>query len=144
MRRPSALVALFLGALLLLLSPPPALAAGSPTASFAKTSTWDGGYQGAYTLTNGGTTTVSAWTVEFDLPSGTTVGSYWDALLTQSGSHYTFKNREYNGSLAPGASTTFGWVSSGTGTPANCRLNGAPCTGGSGGGDTTRPACPAG
>ncbi|MFD5798692.1 cellulose binding domain-containing protein [Streptomyces diastatochromogenes] len=144
MRRPSALVALFLGALLLLLSPPPALAAGSPTASFAKTSTWDGGYQGAYTLTNGGSTTVSAWTVEFDLPSGTTVGSYWDALLTQSGSHYTFKNREYNGSLAPGASTTFGWVSNGTGAPANCRLNGAPCTGGSGGGDTTPPSVPGG
>ncbi|MGW2704910.1 cellulose binding domain-containing protein [Streptomyces sp. NPDC001340] len=144
MRRPSALVALFLGALLLLLTPPPALAAGSATASFAKTSTWDGGYQGAYTLTNGGSTTVSAWTVEFDLPSGTTVGSYWDALLTRSGSHYTFKNREYNGSLAPGASTTFGWVSSGAGTPAGCRLNGAPCTGGSGGGDTTPPGVPGG
>src|SRR5262245_60889263 len=99
MRRPSALVAaLFVGALLLFLSPP-ATAAGSPTATFSKSSSWDGGYQGAYTVTNGGSTALSGWTVEFDLPSGTTVGSYWDALLTQSGSHYTFKNREYNGSL---------------------------------------------
>ncbi|WP_316751963.1 cellulose binding domain-containing protein [Streptomyces herbicida] len=143
MRRPSALIALFVGALLLVLASP-ADAAGSATATFSKSSSWDSGYQGAYTLTNGGTTALSGWTVEFDLPSGTTVGSYWDALLTQSGNHYTFKNREYNGTLAPGAATTFGWVSTGTGTPANCRLNGASCTGGSGGSDTTPPSVPTG
>ncbi|MEV0183360.1 cellulose binding domain-containing protein [Streptomyces sp. NPDC050625] len=143
MRRPSALIALFIGALLLFVAQP-ADAAGSATATFSKSASWDGGYQGAYTVTNGGSTTLSGWTVEFDLPSGTTVGSYWDALLTQSGSHYTFKNREYNGTLAPGASTTFGWVSTGTGTPTNCRLNGGSCAGSSGGGDTTPPSVPTG
>jgi len=141
MRRRSTLLALFAGLLLLVLAPP-ASAAGTPTAAFAKTSTWDGGYQGAYTLTNSGSATLSGWSVEFDLPSGTTVGSYWDALLTQSGSHYTFKNREYNGTLAPGASVSFGWVSGGTGTPTGCKLNGASCTGGSGT-DTTPPSVPA-
>ncbi|MFF4546865.1 cellulose binding domain-containing protein [Streptomyces sp. NPDC001406] len=143
MRRPSALIALFIGALLLFVAPP-ADAAGSATAAFSKSASWDSGYQGAYTVTNGGSTALSGWTVEFDLPSGTTVGSYWDALLTQSGNHYTFKNREYNGTLAPGASTTFGWVSTGTGTPINCRLNGGSCTGSSGGGDTTPPSVPTG
>ncbi|MEU6283261.1 cellulose binding domain-containing protein [Streptomyces sp. NPDC047028] len=143
MRRPSALLALFVTALLLVLAPP-AGATGSPTAAFAKSSEWSGGYQGLYTITNGSDSALSGWTVRFDLPAGTTVGSYWDALLTQDGGHYTFKNREYNGSLAPGASVTFGWVSSGSGAPANCTLNGAPCTGGSGGGDTTPPSVPAG
>ncbi|UXY31797.1 cellulose binding domain-containing protein [Streptomyces sp. HUAS TT20] len=142
MRRPSALIALSVGALLLFVAPP-ADAAGSATAAFSKSASWDTGYQGAYTVTNGGGTALSGWTVEFDLPSGTTVGSYWDALLTQSGNHYTFKNREYNGTLAPGAATTFGWVSTGTGTPTGCRLNGASCTGGSGG-DTTPPSVPTG
>ncbi|MFJ9542791.1 cellulose binding domain-containing protein [Streptomyces sp. NPDC101225] len=142
MRRPSALLALFAGMLLLILAPP-ASAAGTPTASFAKTSTWDGGYQGAYTITNGGSTSLASWSVEFDLPSGTTVGSYWDALLTRSGTHYTFKNREYNGTLAPGASASFGWVSSGTGTPTGCKLNGGSCAGGSGT-DSTPPSVPAG
>ncbi|MFI1168925.1 cellulose binding domain-containing protein [Streptomyces sp. NPDC020801] len=141
MRRPLALLAVFAGALLLVLAPP--AAAASPVAAFSKTSTWDGGYQGAYTITNGGSSTLTGWTVEFDLPSGTTVGSYWDALLTRSGSHYTFKNREYNGSLVPGATATFGWVSSGTGSPANCRLDGASCEGGAGG-DTTPPSVPSG
>ncbi|MFJ4783799.1 cellulose binding domain-containing protein [Streptomyces sp. NPDC088794] len=142
MRRPSALLALLVGVLLAVLAPP-ASAATTPTATFAQTSTWSGGYQGAYTVTNSGSTTLSTWTVEFDLPSGTTVGSYWDSLLTQSGSHYTFKNREYNGNLAPGASATFGWVSAGTGTPTNCKLNGGSCTGSSGT-DTTAPSVPGG
>ncbi|MFR0357223.1 cellulose binding domain-containing protein [Streptomyces sediminimaris] len=142
MRRPSALLTLFAGLLLLVLAPP-ASAAGAPSAAFARTSTWDGGYQGAYTVTNGGSGTLSAWRVEFDLPSGTTVGSYWDALLTRSGNHYTFANRDYNGTLAPGASATFGWVSSGTGTPTGCKLDGASCMGGSST-DSTPPSTPAG
>ncbi|MFF8592394.1 cellulose binding domain-containing protein [Streptomyces sp. NPDC015220] len=150
MRRPPALLAVFVGALLLLLAPPAAVAspaavtAAAPTAAFSRTATWEGGYQGAYTVSNTGSSTLSGWTVEFDLPSGTSVGSYWDALLTRSGSHYTFKNREYNGSLAPGATATFGWVSNGAAEPANCVLDGAPCAGGSGGGDTTPPGVPSG
>ncbi|MEU9891734.1 cellulose binding domain-containing protein [Sphaerisporangium sp. NPDC051011] len=100
------------------------------TAVFAKTSSWDNGYNGQFTITNTGSTTLNGWTVAFDLPAGTTAGTYWDALMTQSGSRYTFKNREYNGTLAPGASATFGWVASGTGVPAACTLNGASCAGG--------------
>ncbi|MFD8075596.1 cellulose binding domain-containing protein [Streptomyces sp. NPDC059718] len=142
MRRTLALVTALVGALVLLLAPPAAAAA--PSAAFVKTSTWETGYQGQYTITNGGTTTLSGWTVEFDLPSGTSVGSYWDTLMTQSGSHYTFKNRDYNGTLAPGATAAFGWVSSGTGAPANCKLNGGSCTGTGGGPDTTAPSVPGG
>ncbi|MEU6430933.1 cellulose binding domain-containing protein [Microbispora sp. NPDC046973] len=103
--------------------------AATVKAVFSADSDWGSGYQGRYTLTNTGTAATSGWTVEFDLPAGSTVGSYWDALMTRSGDHYTFRNREYNGGLAPGASTTFGWVNSGPGTPANCRLNGGPCDG---------------
>ncbi len=104
--------------------------AAGPTAAFSKDSDWGSGYQGKYTITNGGTSTITGWTVEFDLPSGTTVGTYWDSLLTTSGSHYTFKNREYNGTIAVGASVSFGFVVSGAGTPAGCKLNGGACGGG--------------
>lgn len=129
---------------LLLLLPVRAYAAGA-AATFTKTSSWDTGYEGKYTITNGGTSTLNGWTVEFDLPAGTTAGTYWDALLTQSGSHYVFKNREYNGTLAPGASASFGFVAGGTGSPTGCELNGAPCTGsGGGGGDTQAPSVPDG
>lgn len=142
MRRPLALLLALAGALLFLTAP--SASAATAGAVFTKTSDWGTGYQAQYTVTNTGGTTLTSWTVEFDLPSGTTVGTYWDALLTSSGNHYTFRNRDYNGTLAPGASTTFGWVSSGSGTPTGCTLNGGSCDGGSGTPDTTPPSVPVG
>ena len=109
---------------------PPATAAG-PTATFTKVSDWGTGWEGRYTITNGGSVTIDGWRLEFDLPSGTTMGTYWDALLSSSGNHHVFTNRSYNGTVAPGASVSFGFLVNGSGIPANCRLNGATCDGGS-------------
>jgi hypothetical protein len=127
--------------LLALVAPADALAA-SATATFSKSSDWGSGFEGKYTITNGTSSTITGWRVEFDLPSGTTVGTYWDALLTSSGGHHTFTNREYNGTVAPGASVSFGFVASGSGSPANCTLNGASC--GGGGGVPGAPGTPGG
>jgi chitinase len=104
--------------------------AATPTATLARTSAWDTGHQGRYTIANGGTTTMNGWTVEFDLPSGTAVGTFWDALITNSGNHYTAKNRECDGTVVPGVAVAFGLVASGTSSPASCKLNGAACAGG--------------
>jgi hypothetical protein len=117
-----------------------ASAAGSVTATFSKDSDWGTGYQAKYTIANGTSSAISSWTVAFDLPSGTTLGSYWDALVTTSGQHVVAKNRDYNGTVAAGASTSFGFlVNGGSGTPTNCTINGAACASGSGGGGTTTP-----
>lgn len=43
------------------------------------------------------------------LPSGTSVTSAWDADVTSSGTHWTAKNKSYNGTLAAGASVSFGF-----------------------------------
>ena len=43
--------------------------------------------------------------------------TYWDALLTRSGQHYTFTNRNWNGTIAPGASVCFGFIGAGPGSP---------------------------
>ncbi|WFF01201.1 cellulose binding domain-containing protein [Micromonospora sp. WMMD964] len=107
----------------------PAYAAGA-TASFVKTADWGSGWEGKYTITNGGTSTINGWSLAFDLPSGTTLGSYWDALLTSAGQRHTFTNRSWNGTIAPGASVSFGFLASGSGSPSGCRLNGASCGGG--------------
>lgn len=107
----------------------PAYAAG-PTASFVKTADWGSGWEGKYTITNGGTSTINGWSLAFDLPSGTTLGSYWDALLTSAGQRHTFTNRSWNGAIAPGASVSFGFLASGSGSPSGCQLNGASCGGG--------------
>ncbi|MEO3778802.1 cellulose binding domain-containing protein [Micromonospora sp. B11E3] len=107
----------------------PAYAAGA-TASFVKTSDWGTGWEGKYTITNGGTTTVNGWTLTFDLPTGSTLGSFWDARLTTSGQRVTAVNLSWNGTLAPGATASFGFLVAGSGSPTNCQLNGAPCGGG--------------
>src|SRR6266542_420344 len=85
----------------------PAQAAGGLSATFSKDSDWGSGYQGKYTIKNGSTSTITSWKVEFDLLSGT-MGTFWDALVTTSGSHQTAVNRDYNGTVAPGASVSFG------------------------------------
>ncbi|WP_420830854.1 chitinase [Actinomadura graeca] len=119
-----------LAALLIVLLLPLGARADTPTATFAKSADWGAGWEGRFTLANATGSAVDGWTVEFDLPSGTNVGAYWDALLTKDGSHHTFRNREYNASLAPGKAVTFGFTGTGPGAPENCKFNGRPCAGG--------------
>ncbi|MFG1950280.1 cellulose binding domain-containing protein [Micromonospora sp. NPDC048830] len=115
-------------------APPAAYAA---TATFTRTVTWETGYEGKFTVTNDTSTTISSWNVQFDLPTGSTLGAFWDALLTTSGQHVTAVNQSWNGTLAPGASTTFGFNVNGTGLPTNCTVNGGSCTGGGPSGPAT-------
>ncbi|MFE2307935.1 glycosyl hydrolase family 18 protein [Streptomyces sp. NPDC059411] len=113
----------------------PAEAAASATATYTKVSDWGSGFEGKWTVKNTGTTTLSSWTVEWDYPAGTSVTSAWDADVTSSGTHWTGKNKSYNGSLAPGATVSFGFNGAGPGAPSGCKINGGTCDGG-----TTPPA----
>ncbi|MFC9428665.1 glycosyl hydrolase family 18 protein [Streptomyces sp. NPDC056987] len=108
----------------------PAQAAASATATYTKVSDWGTGFEGKWTVKNTGTTALSSWTVEWDFPSGTAVTSGWDADITGSGNHWTAKNKSWNGTLAAGASISFGFNGSGAGSPTGCKLNGASCDGG--------------
>ena len=109
----------------------PAQAAGGLSATFSKDSDWGTGYQARFTIANAGTTAVSAWTVAFDLPAGVSMGTFWDATITTSGAHVTAVNRSYNGTVAPGASVTFGFIANGgSGAPTGCTLNGGTCSAG--------------
>ncbi|MBD9730433.1 cellulose binding domain-containing protein [Streptomyces sp. H28] len=120
---------------------PPAQAATSATATYAKTQDWGSGFEGKWTVKNTGTTAINAWTIEWDFPAGTKVTSAWDATVTNSGDHWTAKNLGWNGTLAPGASVSFGFNGSGTGSPSGCKLNGGSCDGGSVPGDEA-PSAP--
>ncbi|MEU8592505.1 glycoside hydrolase family 18 chitinase [Streptomyces globisporus] len=119
----------------------PASAATSATATYTKKSDWGSGFEGQWTVKNTGTTALSSWTIEWDFPSGTAAGSAWDANLTKSGNHYTAKNLSWNGTVAPGASVSFGFNGTGSGSPSGCKLNGASCDGSSVPGDNA-PSAP--
>ncbi len=118
-----------------------AAAASTATATYVKTQDWGTGFEGKWTVKNTGTTALSSWTVEWDFPSGTKVTSAWDATVTNSADHWTAKNVSWNGSLAPGASVSFGFNGSGPGAPSGCKLNGASCDGGDVPGDAA-PSAP--
>jgi hypothetical protein len=45
------------------------------------------------------------------------VANSWSATVTQTGAAVTATNAAYNGTLAPGASTTWGMVVNGTNQP---------------------------
>ncbi|PZF95080.1 cellulose binding domain-containing protein, partial [Micromonospora deserti] len=108
-----------------------AFGAGSVTTSFTKVQDWGTGHETRVTITNGSDASVSTWRIEFDLPSGTSIGSSWDADVTRTGDHYVAVKKSWAGPLAPGAS--FSWGYNGTGpykAPLNCTINGAPCGGG--------------
>ncbi|AYN39377.1 chitinase [Streptomyces dangxiongensis] len=107
----------------------PAQAASNATATYTKTSDWGTGFGGQWTIKNTGSSSISSWTVEWDFPSGTSVTSSWDADVTNSGTHWTAKNKSYNGSIGPGASISFGFNGAGSGSPSNCKLNGDSCDG---------------
>ncbi len=141
--RPAVAAAALASALLLTLTTAPAAPAASPPTStdtaraaarlateITRTTTWDTGYGADVSITNQGDTPADGWTVEFDLPAGTTVGSHWSATKTQQGQHYRFTNVSYNATVAPGARQSFGFNANGTGAPLNCKINGVPCEGG--------------
>ncbi|MEU2114946.1 cellulose binding domain-containing protein [Streptomyces sp. NPDC016459] len=102
-------------------------------AAYTRTSAWTGGYTGQYVVTNETSTVRSDWTLEFDLPAGTTIGSLWNGEHTVSGRHVTVKPASWNRQLAPGASVTVGFVTSAAGEagdPANCLIDKTACSAG--------------
>ncbi|MEU4773371.1 glycosyl hydrolase family 18 protein [Micromonospora sp. NPDC023644] len=108
-----------------------AFGAGSVTAGFAKAQDWGTGHETRVTITNGTSAPVSTWRIEFDLPSGTSISSSWDADVTRTGDHYVAVKKSWAGPIAAGAA--FSWGYNGTGAykaPLNCTINGAPCGGG--------------
>jgi hypothetical protein len=113
-------------------------AAGGLSAEFRQQALWRTWYAATYTVVNGGGDDVRGWVVEFDLPAGTSVATHWEARLTRSGDHYRFASLAHNGAIRPGGRVSFGFVTSGTGLPAGCRLNGAGCAAG----DTTPTPTP--
>jgi Cellulose binding domain len=120
------------GATLALIGGGIALASGAnaavPAASFSADH-WSGGYTATYTVTNTTSSALSSWTVDFSLPSGTTISSLWNGTETASGQNYVVANADWNGKLAPGASTTFGFTANGIGNPVNCTIDGSACGG---------------
>ncbi|MCZ7438160.1 glycoside hydrolase N-terminal domain-containing protein [Micromonospora sp. WMMC241] len=111
-------------------SPTPTPTTSSPApsgarATYAVTGSWSGGFQGEVTVT-AGATAIRGWTVSWTFPNGQTINQIWGGSHTQSGANVTVRNVDYNGALAAGASTTFGFI--GTVNGANNPPTNLTCT----------------
>jgi len=79
---------------------------GACTATVKATSTWSGGWQGEVTVT-AGSAAISGWNVTV---GGATITQAWSSSYSGS----VLSNAAWNGSLGSGASTTAGFIASGT------------------------------
>ena len=55
------------------------------------------------------------WMVDWTLPGGQSVASLWSGSATYTGQNVMVHNANWNGSLDPGESATFGYVVEGSG-----------------------------
>ena len=60
-----------------------------------------------------GASAVNGWTVKWNLSAGQSITQVWNGTLATTGSSVSVANASYNGSLAAGASTTFGFLANG-------------------------------
>ncbi|WP_169947487.1 glycoside hydrolase family 6 protein [Microbispora sp. H11081] len=87
------------------------------TAAYKIVNSWGGGFQGEITVTNAGSSAINNWTVQWTMPNGQSITQVWNANLSGSTS-VTATNLNWNGNLAPGSSTSFGFLGNSSGSPS--------------------------
>jgi hypothetical protein len=88
---------------------------GACSATYTITNQWPGGFQGEVRVT-AGSAAITGWTVSWAFTGGQTVTQSWNTALTSTGSSVAARNVAWNGNLAAGGSTTFGFLGSYSGT----------------------------
>jgi mannan endo-1,4-beta-mannosidase len=87
------------------------------TVAYSIVNQWPSGFQGEVRVT-AGSSAISNWAVSWTFANGQAVTQAWNATVTSSGSAVTARNVSYNGRIAAGASTTFGFLGSWNSTNA--------------------------
>ena len=104
---------------------------GTCKVTYATQSQWAGGFVAGITIANTGSSPINGWTLKFTFPGDQKITNAWNGTETQSGEHVTITNAGYNGTIAPGGSTSLGfqgtWTSSDA-VPAAFTVNGTACT----------------
>ena len=92
---------------------------GGCNATIRTVNSWPDGFQSEVTV-QAGSSSVSGWTVSWSWPGGQAINNLWNGTQSGSTSNVTVRNAAYNGSIAAGSSTTFGFTA--TGSPATPTL----------------------
>lgn len=98
---------------------PPGGGTGACTAAYTTTASWPGGYNGQVTIT-AGSSAITGWEVPLTFAAPQKVANSWNGTASwdSSGTVLTMRS-SYNGNLAAGGSTSFGFtVTTGGGSAA--------------------------
>ncbi|MFI7229585.1 cellulose binding domain-containing protein [Nonomuraea angiospora] len=96
-------------------TPTPPGQGGACTATYRMVNSWSGGFQAEVTVRNNGWAPLNGWTVGMTLAAGQAVTNLCGGVATGSGGAISVRNASYNGTLAAGGTTTFGYVAGGKG-----------------------------
>ncbi|MCX2951805.1 lytic polysaccharide monooxygenase [Lentzea sp. NEAU-D7] len=103
---------------------------GSCTVAYTRPSTWNGGFTANVTVSNSGTSAISAWQLVWAFPSGQQLSQAWSSTVTVASGQATAKGVSYNADIPAGGSVTFGFNATTASTPADptsFTLNGSAC-----------------
>ena len=93
------------------------------TAAYAVTNQWATGFTASVTVTNTGTAPTNGWKVSWSWGGGQQITNVWNGVPAGSGSPVTVTNATYNGSVAAGGSTSFGFQATYSGANTSPTLN---------------------
>jgi len=103
---------------------------GTCQVGYTTQSEWAGGFVAGITITDTGTSAISGWTLTFTFPGDQKITTAWNGTASQSGENVTITNASYNGTIAPGTSTSLGfqgtWNTSDA-VPSSFTVNGTAC-----------------
>ena len=96
-------------------TPPPT---GNGCTATVSLNQWNGGFVATVRVT-AGSAAINGWTVAMTLPSGASITNSWNVTRSGTSGAVQFTNVSYNGSVAAGQSTEFGFQGTGTGSGMN-------------------------
>nr|WP_157484892.1 glycoside hydrolase family 9 protein [Gilvimarinus polysaccharolyticus] len=102
-------------------------ATGSGQCEYIISNEWNSGYTGLIRITNNGSSAINGWNVNWAYSDGSSLVNTWNANVTGSNPH-SASNLSWNGSIAPGQSTEFGFqVNKGSANALVPTVSGSVC-----------------
>ncbi|MEU9385870.1 cellulose binding domain-containing protein, partial [Streptomyces sp. NPDC048279] len=104
-------------------------AAATCRVSYDLVNQWTDGFQATVTVTS--TRALSGWRVQWSFRDGQKVTQMWDASVSQSGGRVTADSADYNQSVSPNGTLSFGFLGTWSGkntAPYAFTLNGGSCS----------------
>jgi cellulase/cellobiase CelA1 len=107
-------------------APPSTPPGGTPacTAVYSVQNQWNGGFVANVNVT-AGPVALTGWRVTLTLPNGASVSSLWNAVASGTTGTVAVTNQSYNGRLAAGGTTSFGFQGTGTGSGTTVACTGS-------------------